>query len=539
MGVTISFLDGVGCIGGTKVLLEADSGGLLLDFGVSFSAERAFFDEFLRPRASSGIGDLLELGLLPPLRGLYRRDLDQPSRGWWSRVEGRDRQVQVAGVLLSHAHLDHSGYISFLEGDIPIYTGLASAMIAKAMQDTTPGTVEREVACFTPREEKEGLLKAADYRKVPARLRPFVVFCPETSPANWQAAADFWLRPPASRDLEGEPLRVVTGSGPPAGGAVCETRVAGMRVRWWPVDHSIPGAGAFAVETPAGWVVYTGDLRLHGSRGPLTRAFAREAARLEPVLLLCEGTHPRTETPVGEDQVRQRACEALRHAEGLVIADFGPRHVERLLSFLEAARESGRRLAVTTRDVYLLEALHAAGEPGVPDPRTEAALAVYIEAKVNRPVWERIVMERYLDSCPDRVVSARDVAAAPGDYVCAFSYWDLTELVDIAPRGGTYIYSSTEAFNEEMHMDLDRLRNWISHFGLRMLGDPGDRAGQGRDPGWHASGHIHGPGLVELVETVRPRCLVPVHTEDPEFFCERLGHLTRVVTPAPGSTLWL
>lgn len=532
MPVTLTFLDGVGCIGGTKVLLEADSGSLLLDFGVNFAAERAFFDEFLRPRGSVGIGDLLELGLLPPLRGIYRRDLDQPARQWWSRVEGRRgcRRVEVAGVLLSHAHLDHSGYISFLEGSIPVFTGLASAVIAKAVQDTVPGTMEREVAYLTPREEKDGLLRAVDYRKAPARLRPFVVFSPGFTPARGQAAAEFWLRPPASRDLEGDPLRVVEGR---------EAHVAGMRVRWWPVDHSVPGAGAFGVETPAGWVVYTGDLRMHGSRGHLTRAFAEEAARLEPVLLLCEGTHPRSGPPVGEEEVRQRACEAVRRAEGLVIADFGPRHVERLLSFLEAARAAGRRLAVTARDAYLLEALHAAGEGDAPDPFGEPCLAVYFEAKVQRPVWERVLMERYLASCPDRVVSAREVAARPGEYVCAFSYWDLSELVDIAPRGGTYIYSSTEAFNEEMHMDLDRLRNWIAHFGLRMLGDPGDRSGQGRDPGWHASGHIHGAGLVELVETIRPRCLVPVHTEDPAFFLENLGRLTRVFIPEPGSTLVL
>lgn len=526
--VEVTFLDGVGCIGGTKVLLETQGEGLLLDFGVNFAAERSFFDEFLRPRSAAGIGDLLELGLLPPLRGIYRRDLDQPSRQWWQRVEARPgyREARVAGVLLTHAHLDHSGYVSFLEGTLPVYTGLVSALISKAIQDTAPSTVDREVAYLTPREEKEGLLRAGDYRRVPACQRPFVVFGGPV-PAG---AREFWERPPASRDLEAVPLAVAEGY---------EARVAGMRVRWWPVDHSIPGAGAFAVETPAGWVVYTGDLRLHGKRGHLTRAFMVEAARLNPVLFLCEGTHPRDEIPVTEDEVRERALEAVRRAAGLVIADFGPRHVERLLTFLHAAREAGRRLAVTTRDAYLLEALHGAGEADVPDPRTDPALAVYVEARVNRPAWERILMERYLDCCPEKVVSAPEVGRAPDEYVCAFSYWDLSELVDIAPRRGTYVYSSTEAFNEEMHLDLDRLRNWISHFGLQMLGDPGDRTGRGRDPGWHASGHVHGPGLVELVETIRPRLLVPVHTEDPVFFAERVGHLTRVLTPAPGSSISL
>jgi len=234
--------------------------------------------------------------------------------------------------------------------------------------------------------------------------------------------------------------------------------------------------------------------------------------------------------------VYARAAEAVGKAEGLVIADFGPRNVERLLTFLWAAEEAGRRLAVTARDAYLLEALHAAGEPGVPDPLGDERLALYVEAKAVRQVWERLLMERYLDRCPERVISAGDVGREPGEYVVCFSYYDLHELIDIQPSGGTYIYSSSEAYNEEMHMDLDRLRNWVRHFGLRFVGDPGDRLGRGRDPGFHASGHIHGPGLVELVETIKPKALIPVHSEDRSFFRERLGWLPGLVLPRAGET---
>ena len=93
------------------------------------------------------------------------------------------------------------------------------------------------------------------------------------------------------------------------------------------VDHSIPGAGAFGIKTSEGWIIYTGDLRLHGGRAADTRAFMEEAARLEPLALICEGTHPDTETPVGEEEVYAYAAEAVRKALGLVVADFGPRNI--------------------------------------------------------------------------------------------------------------------------------------------------------------------------------------------------------------------
>jgi len=33
-----------------------------------------------------------------------------------------------------------------------------------------------------------------------------------------------------------------------------------LSLRFWPVDHSIPGAGAFGINTTGSWVIYTGDL---------------------------------------------------------------------------------------------------------------------------------------------------------------------------------------------------------------------------------------------------------------------------------------
>ncbi len=527
MPAALTFYDGAGCIGGNKILLEADGTSVWLDFGTNFSAEGRFFDEFLRPRAGCGIGDLLELGLLPPLEGLYRPDLDLPERAWWERMRNRPlyRRVRADGLLLSHAHVDHTGYVTYLDPGIPIVTGLATAVIAKAMQDTAHAAGAGEIAYITPREVKEGLLAAGHYKKVSHVQRPFVLL---DEPPPGEGFAAFWANGGSSRALA-----------PRQPAFVPEARIGDLRVRRFPVDHSIPGAGAFAVETSDGWIVYTGDLRLHGARAGDTRAFIREAALLQPIALITEGTHPGKDEPVNEADVYANAAEAVEQAEGLVVADFGPRNVERLLSFLRIARETGRRLGVTARDAYLLEALHAAGDGGVPDPFAEPHLVVYAEAKGNRPLWERALLERHLEAAPERVVAASDVAAAQDEFILCFSYYDIHELIDIQPGGGTYIYSSSEAHNEEMHIDLDRLRAWIRHFGLRFAGEPAGRDGRGGQPGLHASGHIHGPGLVEMVEAIRPQALIAVHTESPDWFRSRFEGRVPLIIPQPGETILL
>lgn len=529
MAVRLTFYDGVNCIGGNKFLLEADDTALLLDFGTNFGAEGLYFDEFLRPRATTGLGDLLELGLLPPLQGIYRRDLELPHRGWWERLRSRPayRSLQVQGVLLSHAHVDHSGYISYLDPEIPIYTGLTTACIAKAMQDTAAGGMERETCYITPRAIKDDLLASTNYHQVPHLGRPYRIIEDREIGIPTEK---FWATPPGTRNLEGVALTSCGGQ---------EVKIGNLLVKRWPVDHSIPGAAAFGVCTPEGWVIYTGDLRLHGRHAEHTRAFIREAARLEPLVLISEGTHPATTVPVTEEEVYAHAAQAVSRANGLVVADFGPRNVERLLSFLQVARDAGRRLAVTLKDAYLLEVLHAAGEPAVPDPFTEESLALYVEAKGTRSLWEKGLLARYQERCPERVISAGHVNRAQGDFVLCFSYYDIHELIDIQPRGGTYIYSSSEAFNEEMHVDLDRLRRWIRLFDLQLVGDPGDREGQGREPGFHASGHIHGPGLVKMVEAIKPKVLIPVHSEERAFFEQQFGGKVTLLLPAPGEMVTL
>lgn len=68
-----------------------------------------------------------------------RPDLEIAGVDLWAtaRVRYQIRQIELHVVLLSHAHLDHSGYISFLRQDMPIVSSRCTAYIAKAIQDSS------------------------------------------------------------------------------------------------------------------------------------------------------------------------------------------------------------------------------------------------------------------------------------------------------------------------------------------------------------------------------------------------------------------
>jgi ribonuclease J len=102
------------------------------------------------------------VGLLPPIEGLYRDDLTLHDKSFWEKHRAHPshrRLDRLDGVLLSHAHQDHNGCLGFLRPEIPIYTGLMTALIGKAMQDIDGGGPEAQYCYVTPKELKDGVLK--------------------------------------------------------------------------------------------------------------------------------------------------------------------------------------------------------------------------------------------------------------------------------------------------------------------------------------------------------------------------------------------
>ena len=256
-------------------------------------------------------------------------------------------------------------------------------------------------------------------------------------------------------------------------------------------------------------------------------------------MLITEGTHLGDETalraegnlPLGsEQQVRDRALEVLRAARGFVAADFQPRHIERLMTFRDIARETGRKLAVLVKDAYLLEAMHAI-DPDVPTVDRDDALVLYVRGKLSATAWERTVLQRL----HARKVDAAELRAHPEGYVVALSFYELAELVEIdPPAGGIWIHSTSEAFDEEGLVNWVRLKDWLAHFGVRLVGDwQRARDGDAEHQGLHASGHVSATELEELIRLIRPKMLVPVHTEHPEWFRRFEGELD-VVLPRRG-----
>ena len=491
MATRLHILDGAKSIGGTKMAIEEDGRGIILDFGLNYSRLGLFFDEFLSPRTGRGILDYILTGLLPRFRDPYREDLfiDHPDLAGLP-----DLGISLEAVLFSHPHFDHTGLAGFLREDIPFYGSSECALTLKACQDVRSET-DRELVYTRPRLSEGYLVKKprskAEGEKL-ARWRPWRIFADELSPEFKEFWDDFCLSKVKCETSEPEPVGTEFQAGP-------------FRVKVWPVDHSAPGAVAFAIETSAGWVIYTGDLRFHGYAGGKTERFMEEASELSPVrALLIEGTRAGEKGSTGEEDVARRALDVVKSASGKAInAEFPLRHPQRLVSFARVARETGRRLVLVPSDFYTASVI-AIAEPSLMEAMAD--VLIYKEEKSRFPGWEKALAEKY----PERAVTPVEVAENPGDYILSFRYWSMNKLLDIPGlAGGIHIYSTSEPHSEEQEWDLNRLREWLRLLGITMVGDP---TVDSEDP-LHASGHASGDELIGIIEALSPREVIPIHTE--------------------------
>ena len=273
---TLTFYGGVDEIGGNKILLQDRDTRVFFDFGMSFAMKKQFYSPpFLSPKSEKS---LQALGILPKISGVYKFDRGPP---------------EVDAVFLSHGHLDHSAYLSFIKREIPVYCGETTRIILQALSEVRRANLEFSVS-----------------------------------------------------DIEFKTFR--TGK---------KINVDNLEIEPFHVDHSVPGAYGLLIHTSNGTVVYTGDFRDHGAKPEMTREFVENARKAEPTAIVTEATNMTGATVSSETEVEDKLNSIVAGADGIVLAEFAYSDVDRLNSFFHIAKKNQRCLAVSLKQAYLLDAL--------------------------------------------------------------------------------------------------------------------------------------------------------------------------------------
>jgi len=448
----ITFYGGVGEIGGNKVLVSDGDSKIFLDFGMSFKRRGKFYEEYLNPRTANGIGDFLEMKLIPDISGIYRDDL-------LTFLGRKPEEPDVDAVFLSHAHADHANYVSFLNPNIPIHCGETCLSILEAIDRSSERNIESEIVDFKPRPIVRG---------TEAVRRTFKTFR--------------------------------TGD---------EVKVGSISVKPIHVDHSVPGAYGFIVHTSDSTIIYTGDIRLHGTHSEMTEEFVQAATDSNPDVLITEGTRINDTKKSNEANVTEISDPEIKSCQNLVIADFNFKDVDRFRTFYNLAKSNNRKFVVGFKEAMLLQ--NYAKDPKLEVPRLDDPHIIIFQPRRRTGQYadsdypNKYEKELYLHQ---NVWRFDQIKKHQNELLFFSNFWQIGHMIDIKPeKGSIFIHSLSEAFNEEMQISETRLNNWIDHFGLKKVHA-------------HASGHASGPELKEVIKKIGAKTIFPIHTEHPEEFKE-------------------
>ena len=486
---SITVYDGAKTIGGNKIYINENGNGLFLDFGLNFKKYGFYFQEFLSSRGNRGIHDLLHLNLIPKLN-IYRKDLI-PSDTDISKYP----KLDISSILLSHAHMDHFGNIGLLNPQYPIILSPSTLMLLKGIQDCSGAMLGTDVAYYSLKKQKnDGRLLETERNRDIGRNFIFTTGFSEE-------LIDFFGTRVKKKSIYEEGTNTLLKDYP-----------LDFEITAYEMDHSIYGATAYLISGET-TIAYTGDFRLHGRRGKHSERFINEAKNVS--VLIIEGTRTvKEDISESEDIVYENCRRTAEIAKGLIIADFSARNFERLETFQKIAEKVGRSLVIPSKDGYLLNALEKAdGKNRLND------LYIYSGLKSSRRNWESLLLN---DKPNIQNIDPQLISNEPEKYILCFSFFDMKNLLDIKPHSGTYIYSSSEAFEEESEFDFVRLNNWLKYFNFKTYGFEIIEE-QGKEKpiftkGFHASGHASKKDLTWAINKIDPEIIIPVHTDNPEWF---------------------
>jgi len=498
--VKITCFGGVNEIGGNKILLDFEKGSIFLDFGLSYKEEALFFEEFLQPRSNSKYYDLTKLGLLPKIDGIYRKDVfcpeglvscAPPGMNFWEsglkcyEDSINDESWTPDAVFISHAHMDHCGYIPYL-GDIPLICSETTKKIMSTICDVA------SLGGF------DGELTEKENRKIAKRSARS--FFPDSPYIKKEDPQDRTFNPVANNG------KVTTSND--------------IDITGFDVGHSIPGSMASLIEADGKRILYTGDLRFHGRNSPELH----ELDDMKPDVMICEGTRIDETIPDDESRVQDDISSLISRTTGLFMVGFAWKDVERYETVRDAAKAENRVPVFDPRLAYLLARLGRdiyAEDAKVFLERSDSMMYSpddYTGSKhkigvIPKDDWDSKSDPKVTDTTHmDKGVSACEIRANPQSYVLQLDFFRFKNLLDLEPPpDSVFVRAQCEPFNPRMELSEVRMVNWLKHFKINERNN--------YEPiQIHASGHASGKGIQELIERVKPKKLIPIHTQKPKLF---------------------
>lgn len=271
------------------------------------------------------------------------------------------------------------------------------------------------------------------------------------------------------------------------------------------VDHSIFGSVAFLIEAEGKTILYSGDFRNHGRKPGMIRDLLKHLQTKPVDVLIVEGTHFGNEKEHGltEYQLEDRIVELVKTAPALVMATFSALDVDRIVTLFKASTKAGRVFVV---DPYTAFVLHLIGRDSKA-PKLSMGIRVFFNYLFeNRP---------NLKSLGEKFQGARielaEILADPTKYLMVFrpsmTKFDFNGQL---PSRCRCLYGYWKGYLPKP--DWVELKEQIAQV-------------EGDFIPAHVSGHAYVRDIIEFVNSVDAKTVIPIHTFEPQMYQQHFSNV--------------
>jgi ribonuclease J len=273
--------------------------------------------------------------------------------------------------------------------------------------------------------------------------------------------------------------------------------IGDIKITPYLMDHSAFDSYAFLIKAGGKSLFYSGDFRRHGRKTKAFYWFAHNVENNVDYLLLEGTTIGRTDIELKtEDDLEAELVKIFKEGKGINLIFTSGQNIDRLVSIYRACKKTGKTLAI---DFYIATVLTELSKFGkIPYPSKNFPeirvffpyrLSQMISNQGNKNMLYRFKEFKITKAQIDGQFNKTVMVVRPSMKT------DLEHIKNL--KNGTFIYSVWSGYKKE-----DATQEFIKFL-----------TGRGMvEKELHTSGHADRKTLKRMVEVLRPKNLVPIHT---------------------------
>jgi ribonuclease J len=275
------------------------------------------------------------------------------------------------------------------------------------------------------------------------------------------------------------------------------------------IDHSAFDAYAFKIEASGVSVFHTGDFRTHGFRsGKFEKLIEQYVGKVN--YIVCEGTNvARPNVAIKSEYDLQQEFEQQFREHKINVVYVSSTNIDRLFALYHAANRAHRYFYVDDYQKQIMDAVVDSNK-----------------------LWGKSRMYRYSDDEPIVVLKLDGVE---------FMYNDKFDSV-LKEYGGVFVVRTTPRFKHLVaKLPADDKQVYLSKWNGYLKKGPTFNSALAEAVGkdylyMHTSGHCDMDSIRKLIALVKPKAIIPIHTDRPNDFAELFCNEIPVIRLNDGET---